>query len=370
MSRRHATVESVVVTRHELTSADAPELATLFGLDRLPLRPSRVEVVIAGAPTAVVNALRRALVDEVEGHALHAAGFDTALTTDVFMLPQFVCRRIALLPLRAPLPLGAGALRLALDVTNTGAAPLTVYAGDLTVTAGAADPAAPLYNPTTELAFLQPGARLVVRDIVVAAGFGRDDAVFNVARRAAFTHLDLEQHSDDAVRRADGVAADESGYLLSSLVADPRRHRLTVVLPATGDDPADARAVVADACVSVVDRLRLVEAAVLAAGQAGAPGGTSSRVGAVARFDVVALESGLAEGHLRVPGETHTVGELLRRAVFDAAPDVANVSYVAAAGDLALTLSAAEDVAALLLRAVRAATADFDSIRRGIMDAT
>jgi DNA-directed RNA polymerase subunit L len=360
-----AEVVSFKVTRSELTAEEVPELRELFRLERLPLSPARAEVEVKGVPTAAINALRRVLVDEMPGYALKvpADGFDTDLSTDPFMLPQFVNARIAALRLRPQIPADvAAALRLKLDVANKGATPLSVYAGDLEIAEGAMPE--PLFNPTAKLAVLQPGKRIVIRGVHVSTGYGRDNGVYNVACRGAYTHLDLEQHSDAEMRKENGAAADWSGYKVSSLLANPRHHRLTATLPAATANLAEVRAVFADACANIKERLRLISTTIER--RAETPSGGFSHRGV--QYTVVQLESGLSEGILQIPGETHTIGELLRRTVYEVAPDIANVAYTIVAHENRLSLSVrhSDDVTRILMRAVQHAIATFDAIQRGI----
>lgn len=361
-----AAVVQVVRVRVDRRPLAVPELTELFGLAALPLAPSYVEIELKGVPTAYVNALRRAVTDEMPGRALAVppGGFDTEATTETFMLPQFVNGRISCLRLRPQIPAETVAnLRLALDVSNDTASVKSVYAGDLT--GGGPEP---LFNPTTVLAELQPGKRIVIRGIYISTGYGRDNGVYNVACRAAYTHLDLPTHDDAEVRgRRDadaawsGSAADWSGYKVSSLVADPRHHLLTAVIPATTANAAEVRAVFADACANVVERLRLIATAV----DRGEGGGAHRGV----QYTVVALEGGLTEGILDVPGETHTIGELLKRATFETAPDIASIAYriVSHENRLNFTLRhAGGDVTQILKRAIKEAIEIFNAIARGI----
>lgn len=350
-----AAVEAFAVAHHAVTADAVPALRELFGLARLPLGNSEAALTVRGrdVSTQVVNALRRTLSDEMPGLALTVPpdGFDGALSTDEFMLPQFVVQRIRLVPIRQGLPHGEWkGLRLALDVTNTTTDVLPVYTGDLTLTAGALS--APLFNPTFELAALQPGRRLVVRDIQVAQGFGGAHVSFQVARRTAFAHLDLEQWGDEDVRGPKGDARDLSGYRASCLVADPRHHRLTAVLPATTANPAEARAAFLAACANLRERLRLVETAV-----ARLPAGAALDVG-----------GGLRELAVDLPNETHTVGALLCRVVLDALPDVELVAYrtVPHEARIAVTLRCRGDPAAVAGAAARRAAAVFAAIAEGI----
>lgn len=350
--------------------ANAPELEELFGLKQFPFSEADVTVELHGVPTAVVNALRRAVTDEILGYALQVpappegGGFQADSTTELFMLPQFVNQRIELMVLHqsAAAKAAAAGVKFELNVANASAVPLTVYAGDLRVTAG--NLPAPIFNPTFELATLQPGRTLVVTEIGIAAGRGRDHAMYQVACRGAFRHLDLPQHTEDEMRLETGIAADNSGYRVSCLVADPRSHELRFTLGAVTADcaEADAKATIVAACENICARLRLVLGAIDSAAGAGLP----AAVGAM-QYTTVALESGLTEATLSAPGETHTVGELLRRAVYDSAA-VSYVAYAVSSHEkrLTLTLRAAGDVAAVLAEATQMSIRTFDSIRHAI----
>lgn len=354
------TVSNATVTRATLGDEAREALWELFQLRDLPLAQTRVSVDISGVPTAVVNGLRRAVCDEMPGRAL-VVGDPAAPdgTTDEFLLPEFVHQRVRLTPLRHGIPADvARDLVLGLDVTNHGAAPLSVYTGDFVVVAGAMPE--PLFNPTIKLGVLQPGKRLVIEGVRIASGDGRNDAAYMVARRARFTHLDLEQWGDAETREEHGPAVDLSGYKTSCLVADPRSHRLTFELPAAADDPAGALSALGDACANIKERLRLVASTVRRAGEPWHRG---------AHYAEMALADGLAEGSLRVPGETSTLGEILRRAVFEREPGVANVSYVVVPHENALNFSlrlAGGDVTELLRGAIDAAIETFDAIQRGL----
>lgn len=359
-----AEVVHVDITRQEITAHNVPELRELFRLERLPLAPANIKIELKGVPTAVVNALRRVVIDEMPGHALEMppGGFNNELTTDPFMLPQFVGGRIACIRLRPQIPADIIAgLRLKLDVSNNGATPLDVYAGDFEVVEGAMPE--PLFNPTTKLAFIQPGKRIVIDGVRISTGYGRDNGVYNVACRGAYSHLDLEQYSAAEMCEENGVAADCSGYKESSLVANPRHHLLTATLPATTANLAESRAVFADACANIKERLRLIATTVERRSEA--PSGGFAHRGV--QYTAVALEAGLSEGILQVPGETHTIGELLCRTIYDVADDVANVAYTTSHENrLRLSIRHTKDVTHILMRAIHHAIATFDTIQRGV----
>ncbi len=366
-------VAKVDVEREELGPEAREVLQELYGLDTLPLAPALVRVELLGVSTAVVNAIRRAAMDEMPGMALFVPvdGFSTALTTDEFALPQFVNQRIELMPLRPLIPPEtAQNLRLKLDVTNDGAVVRTVYAGDLEVVAGKMEE--PLFNPTFELAFLHPGRRLVVDNISLKVGYGRDNAKYNVARRGAYTHLDIEQHTDEEMRkkpteemlrRAGGAIPDLSGYKQSCLVANPRHHLLRLVVPAVSTNRAEAVSVVAGACSNLEERLRLIISTVERRADADTLEGNSSHRGM--QYTVARLGDGLYEAQLLIPGETTSIGEVVCRTVNDLTPDAANVvnRLIDYENRLSIVLRHREDVTQVLLAALRHAMATFAAIR-------
>lgn len=370
------TVLNLTKVRYLITAENVPALMELFGMLVLPLAVTKVAVDICGVAVSYVNALRRTLIDEMTGYALHMPpeNFNTTLTTEVFMLPGFVGDRIANICLRPEIPpeVAAG-LRLKLDVKNTTDSPLAIYAGDLEVEAGKMP--FPIFNPTTEIAVIMPGARLVIGGIYIKSGVGRDNAIYNNACCGSYTHLDLEQYSDAEMRKEGGAAVSQSGYKLSSLVANPRCHRLSVYLPATSDNYHDeVHNRLSDGCSNIIERLRVLATSIeqhvkTPAGGLGGSGYTGRRG---VQYTVVELESGLAEGTLRVPNETHTIGELLRSTIFERTPSIANVAYVIVSHENHLSLSVrhTEDVTHVILDAIKFAIASFDTIRLGLAAAS
>ena len=65
---------------------------------------------------------------------------------------------------------------------------------------------------------------------------------------------------------------------------------------------------------------------------------------------------------------TKMIGELLRRTIFDIAPDVSNLAYeiISHENRLVLTVRHTEDVTRIFQRAVRQAITTFDIIQKGI----
>ncbi len=345
------------------------------GPRRLPLAPAHLTLELRGVPTAVANAIRRVLAQELAGHCLtfDRAGFDREATTDPFMADDdFIRGRLRMLPLIPQIPANVVRdLRYALYATNATEEVMTLYAGDLVLEAG--DLEAPLFNPTHELAFLQPGGTLSLRDIRLSEGYATQDAAYAVAVRAALRPLDLAEVPRAATHAGGGAAENESGYEESSLTANPRVHRVSCYIPAAPPGRQAAVGVAVSACTAVMERLRNVQGILEAAMQRAAlPTGGLSLKG---RDGYLLVTPGAEKvtGVLVVKNETDTIGNLLTRTVCELIPEVGYAGYTCVPHEKQMQLrvihavgSPHELVRGVLLRAVKHAYAVFDKIRRGI----
>lgn len=359
----------------------AEALATLAPTSaafRLPLAKVRVTVEVKGVPAAAANALRRALAGEHRGRCLtfDRNGFRREETTDPFMADDdFVRTRFRMIPLRPQIPAETVRdLRLALHAANTTDEVLTLYSGDLEVAAGSLPGA--IFNPTHELAFLQPGRTLHIENIRIAEGFAHQDAAFASATRAGLKPLDIGEHPREATHSRGGSAAEQSGFVQSSLVANPRHHRVTCYIPAAPENPAAALSVVVDACAGVMERLRYIQGVLDAALARSAA--AQSRVGLTHRgsnaYFLVTPGPDRTKGVLVVKNETATVGNLLARSVYELMPDVAFAAYTCAPHEKTMRLTVEHtvpdpaDVGGIVLRAVKHAYAIFATIQRGVRE--
>ena len=358
----HATAGAEIVAA---LAAIAPSAGRAF---RLPLATERAVVELAGVPTAVANALRRVLTDELRGRCLtfDRDGFDRAGSTDPFMNDDFVRTRIRMLPLRPQISdETVRTLRLALDAANHTDATMLVYGGDLVVTAG--ELAEPLFNPTHVLAFLQPGRTLRITGIRLAEGFGNQDAAFVVGVRAVSRPLDLEEVPREETHRPGGAAVAQSGFVESSLVANPRRHEVSVSFLAVPAGSGAAVALLLDACAAVMRRLRYVQGVLEAARRRA---GAATFRAADAYF-LVSAEDGRMKGVLGVKGETDTIGRLLERSVYELMPDISYVGYTCVPHEKMMKLTVAhsadrDEIGAIVARAAKHAYGIFSQIQRGI----
>lgn len=394
-----ADARAVVVRhlRHERDEITDEHVLGVFrelfpGFTALPLCPERFELVIDGVPTAVANALRRTLIDEMPGHRLTVPR-EGYICDDEYMIYQYVVTyRMMLIPLRPNIsPEAIETLRFSLHVTNTGASNRDIFSGDLCVSSG--EMGVPVFNPTIVIATLRPGKRLDIEGVRIIEGLGRLHESFQVATRVAAVPLDAPEFTaaevalaDAAFDRTDGgvvpatraPSADElladsdwSGYRTPSMLADPRRHRITGTLPAApppgrGAPPMTAsRSVITRACATIADRLRLILTNLR----------DDERRAAALVVTPYSLGGGRLQGQLTILREGHTIGHLLARAISDLIPDVTSVAYTYAEHTDALRVTVVHvadterDIAAVIGRAVEYCIGVFAEIQRGVLHA-
>lgn len=382
MDTNSVQVRRVKITRedidyeHETAGAEiAAALAEVMpGAKALPLAKERIEVELVGVPFAVSNALRRTLAGELRGCCLT---FDRSLaTTDPFMADEdFVRTRLRMIPLR---PLVSEALvkelRFALVAENRTENVMAVYSGDLLVVEGVL--AEPLFNPTHEIAFLQPGRALRIGDIRLAEGFGNQDAAFAVCVRTSACPRDLQEVPREETHGENGAFAEQSGFVQSSLVANPRHHRVTACLPAVPAGGGAAATVLLDACGVIMKRLRYIQgvlegARTRAAALSGQGAGASTHRAANAYFLVTPVGP-FTKGVLGVRNETDTIGNLLARSVYELMPDIAYAAYTCVPHEKMMKLTVCHavsepgEVEPIVTRAVKHAYGIFSKIQQGI----
>jgi DNA-directed RNA polymerase subunit L len=313
---------------HPTAGADLKKALEDLGHPRgLPLSKVGLEFVLEGASTALANSVRRALAGELEGRCLTFDPEDYQ-TTDPFMGDyDFVRDRVRMIRLRPQVSEALLAeLTFSLDVENPSAEVRMVHSGDL-VPSQAYE--TPLFNPTVELAFLQPGTSLKIRGIRFAAGWGSGDAAFAVAARAAAVPLDLAEVPRGETHGKDSAARDLSGYRDSCLVANPRRHALRATLFAVPEAVDETKAAalllqrVSQSLWRRAERITRVLDAPLAEDR---DGGLTRRVAGDFFRAEPRPDGGTVQGTLRLQKETYTIGRALTREVYDAFPDLPHVS--------------------------------------------
>ena len=341
---------------------------------RLPLINEIVAIELSGIPVAVVNAIRRAVKDEIRGRCLtfDHEGFDRNTSTDPFMEDNYIRTRIQMIRLRPQIPEAlVKNLRFALDAVNNTDRTISIYSGDLVVTAG--NLTEPIFNPTYEIAFLQPGRTLRITDIRIIEGFGYQDAAFMVGVRATSIPLDLEEVPREETHNSSGKAVEQSGFLESSLVSNPRRHMLTVCIPAVPPGGRASITVLIDTCSAIMERLRIIQKVLEATRSraiSGVAEGSTHRT-ANAYF-LVTPDGSRMKGVLSIRNETNTIGNLIARSIYELMPDIGFTvhSCISHEKNMKLTVvhevSESSEIESIITRAVDHSYGIIGQIQRGI----
>jgi DNA-directed RNA polymerase subunit L len=347
---------SVKLDRKEIK--DIPDMKKVIGIDEFPLVNTYVSIEIKGITTAYINAVRRTAMDELHGFAFQIpSDMDWKDTTDEFILPQFVNQRISLIPLKNNLGPEYASIRYDLIGENTTTLPLALYTKDLKLIAGKV--IGPIFNPTFKICVLQPGRKISIRGIYIGTGMGKDNAIFQRVRCGAYSHLDIEQYDKKETHLPNGSQVDYSGYKKLSTQSNPLHHLFTCIIPATGKDPAEVIAIFIDVCNNIKERLRYILSYIESNS-----GNTHSNQGI--EYTVFQLSEGIYEGILFVNNETHTIGEMIRRTIFDLNPDIINVIYAIIAHEdrLKIIIRYKEHVTRILVKALKYCISVYDVLQK------
>ena len=155
--------------------------------ERLPRNVQfKVEFVLSEANTSLANAIRRALVDEVEVWSLTCDEFSSFKEHDKYMLSDFFRKQVELIPISQDLvEADVPQWEIFIDLVNPTEDTLPVLSGHIQVrdrkTKELVDTLG-LWEQHIHLAYLQSGKKLKVNNIQIVRGQGKVDA-------AAFNHL-------------------------------------------------------------------------------------------------------------------------------------------------------------------------------------
>ena len=287
-----------------------------------PLCEQELSFVISGVRAAISNAFQRVMTQELTGHHLTADIASMGETTDPFMKPEFVIyQRIQNIPLVFGLT-DPASFEFRLDVTNDTKAVMAVHAGDIAVVKGKLT--RPIFNPTIEVASLQPGKRIVIDKITIADGVGRVSAPANVAIRGRHIALDLKRLPKEKTHKGLQGDAQRSGFATPSTLADPKKFKVVVSIAAGERGSTKARGLPLQACNNIIMRLRQVMDTIDRSSDAASAAAKSAAVADMSSWSAEQAEdSDLSVGTLNLRGETATIPELLRTELNIMLPDLA-----------------------------------------------
>lgn len=370
-------VVSVVGIVTEKTRITLPEYRELMKIKEPPLTNCHVTLEIKGVATAVANAIRRVPIDELKHHALYIHAYraeneEKRIQEDPFMNEQVLSQRIKNIPLRPRIPDNiVKNARFRLMIENKSDSTKTVMSGDISVVDGIQKSGTAsekiLFNPTAELAFIQPGYCIYVHDIRIREGYGKIDGVFRAACLGRLKHLDIPEAPAKETHPRGAPRADESGYLVSTLVADPRHHQIGFTIPATGPDPEEAIGVIVASCANIIERLRAVLIGLKEVNAATVDAAPKRGEG----IHFTLIEGDISEGILWVSAETHTIGNLIKRMIFELKPSIVFVDYTCIQHEngIRVTIKDRSDVVKLARDGVQRGIDIIEKIKSGVESA-
>ena len=352
-------VEKIEYYFTRLTSKEIPEIERCFnGLPVIPLAPSRVNVYLDNCDISIVNGLRRVLLNEMQGHALHmpVEGFIHSEESDPFMLYNFIGPRISYIRL---IPNISDEIKetyeLELHVKNETPNLLSVYSGDFKVVGDKKYKL--LFNPTYKIAELQPGKCINIKGIKIASGTGMDHAKFNVVCNASHKHLDIPEAEVKEILKGDVMS--QSGYLVSSQLSTPRKHKLMFNIPTTNGTAEEIKYVLTHAIENIRTRLSRIKASITINQKRGTVDYTVTKTG------------DLYQANLRITQETVTVGHLIRYFIYETDKTVCNLSVKTGkhAEDVTVILGHTTEPEVLIKKAITTCITTLEKISADIMKA-
>jgi DNA-directed RNA polymerase subunit L len=249
------------------------------------LFPATCSVVLTNCNNAIANGIRRTIMCELPVKAL-SCEYEDIDTDDPFIVPEMVQARLRSIPLDQTIPIGT----VYSVSAKSSVVPLDVHTSTF-------KPASRYFNNMTLLT-LQPLRYLNIRNIRVSTeigireGYGMHAVAFNATSIA----LDIAQMNP------------YEGTGVSSHVADPRMWKLSFNTNGTME-PA---AIIKYACDNIIERLK-----------------------AIPIDEITEHDSQYA---LSLPGESHTIGNLIVRTTLDIYPDIPAITCVVGSVDRVATI--------------------------------
>ena len=151
-----------------------------------------------------------------------------------------------------------------------------------------------------------------------------------------------------------------SGYKISSLIATPKHHLFTAIIPATGINESEINNILIAVCDNIISRLRLISTSIEKINSINGNINTTNGI----QFTILESTSGLEKGILIIPNETYTIGTILSRAIYDLNPDIAIVTSLVYENKVELVIQHTENVTSILGDAIQYCISIFNTIKK------
>jgi DNA-directed RNA polymerase subunit L len=328
--------------------------------ETLPLLNTYVTMEIKGIPTEYINAIRRTSIDEIESYALQTPDVSSNSwdCNDKFILHSFVEQRIGLIRLKHNID-EYTSIRYNLNVENNTTSIMKVYSKDLKLVSGKVN--GYLFNPTYEICILQPSTYIIINDIFITVGIGKNNAKYQKACNAFYTHLDIEQYSHDETHSKNGSQSSKSGYKESCMLASPKHHLYVATIPATSGEKNEITNIYINICNNITHRLRKILSCI------DSPTKDSSNTFGI-EYNVYQISDGNYEGVIIINNETATIGNLIKKTLHDLVPDL-NVNFCNIEhhnGCIKLIIQHREHINKLIIKTIKHIILTFDTIQKSL----
>ncbi len=249
---------------------------------------------LVGCSNAVSSAIRRTVGGELLVKAM-GADYENLSTTDEFIIPEMILRRLMMIPVDQKCPIAA---TFELVAENTTAAPRDVKTREIRIVGGGQELKHIPFNDNITVLTLNAGKKIKITGIriIQSYGYASEHGMFAVAVNAVSVALDqqpINMYADPDT----GVEATTTG--ISSSMSDPRHWALSFTTNGTMDPPK----IVSAACENIISRVASV----------------------VGLLDT--LEKNGDESSLTIAGESDTIGNLFMKTILDLYPDIRACTY-------------------------------------------
>jgi len=361
-------IDNVKMNALEIDMAEL--LLRIYDVEKIPVFTTEVQMDIFGIHTAEINAIRRVLTDEIQ-HYYMTTNDAILQTDDPYINMPKIENFISQIPLCYSIPKDIiKKIRFGINIKNETTSTMAVLCGELMIESKDIDLKNPIFDPTFELFALGAGKEIVIHNIKIINNYGKYYAGANLACNAIYEHLDIEEYSmEDMNRKENRIKSfvGQSGYKISSLVANPIHHRLYFNIPATTKNyKSEIRQILNDVCDNIIYRLRNILIYIENSHKS-----TSQHGDQITDIQSSILENiDINRYIISIPNETHTIGNLLKRIILNEIfPSCSLITYnITFEKNLEITINylEGEDIHKYLINSIKFGINTFNEIKKEI----
>jgi DNA-directed RNA polymerase subunit L len=226
-------VANISVTKFNLVkeidnakNADMKRCLEIFGdksrLRELMPKPDKITVSfeLHGTNTDIANGIRRCLLNELSIYSFTFDEFEDLDVSDEYILCDFIKKNIDLLPINQELDTDfkdISKLEISLEADNKSDDIVEVTSSDFSIMYdGKEIKSSEVVNENIVLCRLRPAKHIVIRNIKITKGIGRDDAgKFSTFSNVSYKILDVEPLDEETGKGQSSMVAAPSKFFIS-----------------------------------------------------------------------------------------------------------------------------------------------------------